>query len=70
MPKRWCGKRGGYYDKSGALRDMFQTFIADTVSLIVMNHLLMQALSKLGRKSQALSHANLCAMRKPYTPIP
>lgn len=29
-------KRGGYYDKSGALRDMFQNHILQIVSLIVM----------------------------------
>ncbi len=30
------GKRGGYYDKSGALRDMFQSHLLQIVSLIVM----------------------------------
>ncbi|WP_158973468.1 glucose-6-phosphate dehydrogenase [Cellulophaga sp. L1A9] len=29
-------KRGGYYDKSGALRDMFQSHLLQIVSLIVM----------------------------------
>ena len=29
-------KRGGYYDKSGALRDMFQNHLMQVVSLIVM----------------------------------
>lgn len=29
-------KRGGYYDKSGALRDMFQSHLLQVVSLIVM----------------------------------
>lgn len=29
-------KRGGYYDKSGALRDMFQNHLLQIVSLIVM----------------------------------
>ncbi|NJB72017.1 glucose-6-phosphate 1-dehydrogenase [Saonia flava] len=30
------GKRGGYYDKSGALRDMFQNHLLQIVSLVVM----------------------------------
>jgi len=30
------GKRGGYYDKSGALRDMFQSHLLQLVALIVM----------------------------------
>lgn len=30
------GSRGGYYDKSGALRDMFQNHLLQIVSLIVM----------------------------------
>lgn len=29
-------KRGGYYDKSGALRDMFQSHLLQVISLIVM----------------------------------
>src|SRR5690606_38336298 len=29
-------KRGGYYDKSGALRDMFQSYLLQIVSLVVM----------------------------------
>jgi len=29
-------KRGGYYDKSGALRDMFQSHLLQIVALIVM----------------------------------
>jgi glucose-6-phosphate 1-dehydrogenase len=30
------GKRGGYYDKSGALRDMFQNHLLQIVSLVIM----------------------------------
>jgi glucose-6-phosphate 1-dehydrogenase len=30
------GKRGGYYEKSGALRDMFQNHLLQIVSLVVM----------------------------------
>ena len=30
------GKRGGYYDKSGALRDMFQNHLLQIVSLVAM----------------------------------
>jgi glucose-6-phosphate 1-dehydrogenase len=30
------GKRGGYYDKSGALRDMFQSHLLQIISLIAM----------------------------------
>lgn len=30
------GKRGGYYDKAGALRDMFQNHLLQIVSLVVM----------------------------------
>lgn len=30
------GKRGGYYDKSGALRDMFQNHLLQILSLVVM----------------------------------